>query len=95
MQAACNEIGECPVGNAVLTDGFELQAKKIIHTVGPIWKGGTANEENLLTDCYKNSLALAVTHGYESIAFRSFLPVFTAIQRSKHYKLQCRQLVSF
>ena len=69
LQAACDEIGECPPGEAVLTDGFRLQAKKIIHTVGPIWQGGTANEERLLTSCYKNSLALAVAHGYESIAF--------------------------
>ena len=69
LQAACDEIGECLAGEAVLTDGFQLQAKKIIHTVGPIWQGGTANEEALLTSCYKNSLALAVAHGYESIAF--------------------------
>ena len=69
LQAACDEIGECPVGEAVMTDGFQLQAKKIIHTVGPIWKGGTANEETLLRNCYKNSLELAVAHGYQSIAF--------------------------
>lgn len=69
LQAACDEIGECPPGEAVLSDGFRLQAKKIIHTVGPIWQGGTADEESLLTNCYKNSLALAVAHGYESIAF--------------------------
>lgn len=69
LQVACNEIGGCPVGGAVLTDGFQLQAKKIIHTVGPIWQGGTANEEMFLRNCYKNSLALAVTHGYESVAF--------------------------
>ena len=69
LQAACNEIGECPVGKAVITDGFQLQAKRIIHTVGPIWQGGTANEETLLTECYKNSLTLAASHGYHSIAF--------------------------
>lgn len=69
LQKACNEIGECPIGEAVITDGFQLQAKKIVHTVGPIWQGGTANEEALLTNCYKKSLALAAAHGYESIAF--------------------------
>jgi O-acetyl-ADP-ribose deacetylase len=69
LQAACDEIGGCPVGEAVMTDGFRLPAKKIIHTVGPIWKGGTANEETLLKNCYKNALALAVAEGYESIAF--------------------------
>ena len=69
LQAACDEIGECPVGEAVMTDGFQLQAEKIIHTVGPIWQGGTSNEEALLTNCYRNSLELAVAGGYESIAF--------------------------
>ena len=48
LQAACNEIGACAVGQAVVTDGFQLQAKHIIHTVGPIWQGGAANEETLL-----------------------------------------------
>lgn len=69
LQAACDEIGKCPVGEAVLTDGFGLQAEKVIHTVGPIWQGGHANEERLLVNCYRNSLALAVAHRYESIAF--------------------------
>jgi O-acetyl-ADP-ribose deacetylase len=69
LQAACDEIGGCPVGDAVMTDGFQLPAKNIIHTVGPIWKGGNANEETLLRNCYKNSLALAVAEGYGSIAF--------------------------
>lgn len=69
LQAACNEIGGCSVGRAVMTEGFQLQAKKIIHTVGPIWHGGSSNEEKLLSNCYKNSLSLAVEHGYESIAF--------------------------
>lgn len=69
LQAVCNEIGSCLVGQAVMTDGFQLQAEKIIHTVGPIWDGGVSNEEKLLADCYKNSLSLAVVRGYESIAF--------------------------
>ncbi|WP_342599870.1 macro domain-containing protein [Psychrobacillus sp. FSL H8-0483] len=69
LQAACNEIGECPVGQAVITDGFQLQAKHIIHTVGPVWRGGTHNEEVLLTACYENSLALAASHDCQSIAF--------------------------
>ena len=69
LQAACNEIGACAVGQAVVTDGFQLHAKHIIHTVGPIWQGGAANEETLLTECYKNSLTLAAAHGFDSIAF--------------------------
>ncbi|MEK4484326.1 macro domain-containing protein [Psychrobacillus sp. FSL H8-0484] len=69
LQTACNEIGECTVGQAVITDGFQLQAKHIIHTVGPVWRGGTHHEEVLLTACYENSLALATSHDCQSIAF--------------------------
>ncbi|MHA6259126.1 macro domain-containing protein [Sporosarcina sp. CAU 1771] len=69
LQGACDEIGSCSVGEAVSTEGFQLPAKKIIHTVGPIWQGGNANEENLLVSCYRNSLELAVTLGCNSIAF--------------------------
>lgn len=69
LQAACDEIGGCAVGEAVITDGFDLLAKKIIHSVGPIWQGGASNEATLLESCYKNALELAVSHRYQSIAF--------------------------
>lgn len=69
LQKACNEIGECPVGEAVITDGFQLQAKHIIHTVGPIWRGGSQNEEALLKACYGNALSLAKQYNCKSIAF--------------------------
>ncbi|MGI2326897.1 macro domain-containing protein [Planococcus sp. YIM B11945] len=69
LQAACDKIGHCPAGEAVLTDGFDLDAKFIIHAVGPIWHGGGQGEEQLLRACYKNSLQLALEHGCESIAF--------------------------
>jgi len=69
LQAACDVIGECAVGEVVMTDGFDLQANKIIHAVGPIWQGGAANEAKLLESCYENALELTVKHGYQSIAF--------------------------
>lgn len=69
LQKACNEIGECPVGEAVITDGFQLQVKHIIHTVGPIWRGGSQNEEALLKACYVNALSLAKQYNCKSIAF--------------------------
>lgn len=69
LQAACDEIGICGVGEAVMTDAFDLRAKKIIHTVGPIWQGGNANEARLLENCYTNALKLAYKNGYQSIAF--------------------------
>ncbi|MFJ7825983.1 macro domain-containing protein [Psychrobacillus sp. NPDC096623] len=69
LQKACEEIGFCDVGQAVMTDGFQLQAKKVIHTVGPIWKDGQQNEAEFLKASYANSLALAASQNYDSIAF--------------------------
>lgn len=69
LQEACDRIGHCAVGEAVHTDGFALDAKYIIHTVGPVWEGGGRNEEILLRNCYRHSLELAVELGCASIAF--------------------------
>lgn len=69
LQEACDRIGYCAVGDAVHTDAFGLDAKWIIHTVGPVWEGGSNNEEALLRNCYRNSLELAHQLGCESIAF--------------------------
>jgi O-acetyl-ADP-ribose deacetylase (regulator of RNase III) len=69
LQAACRAIGECPPGQAVVTDGFDLPARFIIHTVGPVWRGGTAGEPETLAACYRNVLALADEVGAHSIAF--------------------------
>ena len=62
-------IGGCPTGEARLTAGYDLPARHVIHTVGPVWTGGRANEDGLLTACYRNSLALALQHGIETVAF--------------------------
>ncbi|MFD1032987.1 macro domain-containing protein [Metaplanococcus flavidus] len=69
LQQACDRIGHCAVGEAVHTEAFALAAKFIIHTVGPVWEGGSNNEEALLRNCYRNSLELAHELGCESIAF--------------------------
>lgn len=69
LDQACRAIGGCETGQAVITDGFQLPARYIIHTVGPIWHGGDCNEEKLLRDCYRNSLELANANGCKSIAF--------------------------
>lgn len=69
LQAACRRIGRCPVGSAVITPGFRLPARFIIHTVGPLWQGGHDGEAELLRACYRNSLALAAQAGIRTIAF--------------------------
>lgn len=63
--------GGCPIGRAVITTGGNLPAKHVIHTVGPVWKGGTAGEPELLASCYRESLGLALEHRIKTIAFPS------------------------
>jgi len=69
LQSECDRIGRCNVGEAVITRGYDLPAKYVIHTVGPVWQGGGRNEAELLYRCYINSLQLALEHKLKSIAF--------------------------
>ena len=69
LRAACERIGGCKTAEAVITPGFELKAKYIIHTPGPMWNGGNSGEQELLYRCYLNSLTLAEQYGCQSIAF--------------------------
>ena len=75
IAAECGEIrarqGRCPTGRAVITSGGNLPARYVIHTVGPVWRGGSAGEPELLASCYSESLGLAVEHGIRTIAFPS------------------------
>ena len=65
----CRKIGGCPTGEARITRGYRLPAKNVIHTVGPVWRGGNRGEPELLASCYRNSLRLATENGVRSIAF--------------------------
>lgn len=65
----CRGLGGCPTGEARISPGFDLPAKWVVHTVGPIWRGGNDGEPELLASCYTSSLALADDHDVESIAF--------------------------
>jgi O-acetyl-ADP-ribose deacetylase (regulator of RNase III) len=75
LLAACRALPEhhpgvrCPTGEARITPGFDLPARFVIHTVGPVWHGGMRGEADLLAACYRNSLALANAHGVTTIAF--------------------------
>jgi O-acetyl-ADP-ribose deacetylase len=69
MQAACDALGGCATGDAVATPGFRLPARWVIHTVGPVWRGGGQGEADLLAACYRRSLEVAVDLAARSVAF--------------------------
>ena len=69
LLAECKTLGGCNTGEAKITRGYNLPARWVIHTVGPVWQGGGHGEDELLADCYRNSLRLAVERGVRTIAF--------------------------
>ncbi len=69
LLAECRTLGGCATGEARITRAYRLPARHVIHTVGPVWRGGASGEEALLAACYRNSLELAVKHAVATIAF--------------------------
>ncbi|HTU39263.1 MAG TPA: O-acetyl-ADP-ribose deacetylase [Acidimicrobiales bacterium] len=69
LQEACRAVGGCAPGDAVVTEGFNLRARFIIHTVGPVWRGGSEGEPDTLASCYRATLAVADEVGARSVAF--------------------------
>lgn len=69
LLAECRTLGGCPTGEAKITGGYHLPSKYVIHTVGPVWHGGSHGEREALVSCYRNSLALAREHGCQTVAF--------------------------
>ncbi len=71
LKDECRTRGGCDTGEAKITGGYDLPAKHVIHTVGPVWRGGGNDEDDLLARCYRNSLALAGQHRVRTVAFPS------------------------
>ena len=69
LPAACRAVAPCPTGQARITPGFDLPARHIIHTVGPVWRGGHHGEERLLASAYRSSILLADEYDLQSVAF--------------------------
>ena len=65
----CRGLGGCPTGEARITGAYDLRARYVVHTVGPVWRGGDRGEDGLLESCYRESLRLAAEHGARTIAF--------------------------
>ena len=80
---ACRKLGGCPTGDARITPGFRLLSRYVIHTVGPVWRGGGFGEMALLASCYRASLDLAVQNGLRSIAFPG---ISTGVYGYPHHK---------
>jgi O-acetyl-ADP-ribose deacetylase (regulator of RNase III) len=92
---ACRKLNGCPTGDAKITPGFKLPAKYIIHTVGPVWSGGTKNEDTLLANCYVNSLTRALNNKIKTIAFPSISTGAYGFPVEKAAKIAAEEVKNF
>ena len=91
----CRTLGGCPTGEARITRGYDLPAKRVIHTVGPVWNGGTHGEDELLASCYRNSLALAAENGIRTIAFPAISTGIYRFPPDRAARIAVREVRSF
>jgi len=90
----CKTLGGCETGNAKITKGYRLPAQWVIHTVGPIWRGGTQNEPKLLANCYKACFELAVKHRLRSLAFPAISCGVYGYPLDQAVDIACREVVA-
>jgi len=91
----CKTLNGCQTGEARLTNGYKLQAKYVIHTVGPVWRGGGLDEEDLLGNCYKNSLTLAERFQCKSIAFPNISTGVYRFPKEKAAEIALQEVTDF
>lgn len=95
MEAACKALGGCRTGEAKVTEGFDLPCKYVIHTVGPVWRGGLFGEKRQLTACYQSALALAKAHGCASVAFPLISAATNGYPRAKALRVAVDAIAGF
>lgn len=95
LLAECETLNGCRTGEAKITKGYKLKAKYVIHTPGPIWRGGKWGEEELLANCYKNCLALARENGVKTIAFPSISTGVYRFPVDQAAKIAVGEILSF
>lgn len=91
----CRTLGGCPTGEAKITKGYRLSARRVIHTVGPVWRGGNYGEDELLANCYRNSLALAQRHGLHTIAFPAISTGIYGFPRERAARIAVAEITRF
>ena len=91
----CRELGGCPPGEARMTKGYRLPARHVIHTVGPIWQGGAAGEDETLASCYRSALHLAEAGGLSSVAFPSISTGAYGFPIERACRIALREIRSF
>jgi len=91
----CRSLGRCPTGEARITRGYGLQARYVIHAVGPVWQGGDSGEDALLASCYRNALRLAVEHEVRSIAFPAISTGIYRFPADRAARIATQEVASF
>jgi len=92
---ACRPLGGCPTGEARITPGFDLPAKWVIHTVGPVWRSGHFNEDEILAACYRHSLTLASLYQITTLAFPAISTGAYAFPRERAARIALREVANF
>ena len=95
LLAECVTLGGCNTGETKITGGYDLPSKHVIHTVGPVWDGGRANEDALLADCYRNSLKLGEENGLRMVAFPAISTDVFGFPKERAARIAVREVRAF